>query len=197
MALYRFPEIEERLMELFSYPNKKEQAISLLKEAPYLSVLGARDTFYGTNSIMNRFYPTSELRVKSMMCSAGNMAKPRKRNLFLLAASNGWLDIVMLLIQKYDFDPYFDDGMGWNALHYSARDGHIDVVKYLTTVFWFNPLMEYYADIDTPIYSFSYYNIGSTPLTLCSHHRETHQYLQKLIGELFVIAHVHQSIIIL
>ena len=54
-------------------------------------------------------------------------------SLLHLAALNGWMDIVALLINKYGCSSQCCDSQGQTPLHYAAYGGSLIVVKYLAT----------------------------------------------------------------
>ena len=56
------------------------------------------------------------------------------------AAWCGVLDIVQVLINKYQFDPHCVDDNGDTPLHDAAQNGHMNIIKYLTTECHCNPL---------------------------------------------------------
>ena len=49
------------------------------------------------------------------------------------AATRGWLNIVKLLLDKYEFHPMCKSNNGYTPLHSASENGHLNVVKYLIT----------------------------------------------------------------
>ena len=88
--------------------------------------------------------------------------------LILLAARNGWTELVELLVTTYHCDPNCTNYMGWTSLHWACNNKHLPTVKLLTTQYCLDPLK-------TDSYS------GYTPLDLSS--GETKEFLLQIIGK--------------
>ena len=59
------------------------------------------------------------------------------------ACKQGWLDIVKLLIERYDCDPHVTTVVSCESLlHYACQRGHIDIVEYLVSEQCLNPLLK-------------------------------------------------------
>ena len=82
-----------------------------------------------------------------------------------LAASHGWVDIVIDLIIKYKCDTNYKDSRGYIPLHYAASNNHLEVVRYF--------INEQHCDPMTRN------NDGNTPLHLACRYGNAHivQYL--------------------
>ena len=66
-------------------------------------------------------------------------------SLLHLAALNGWMDIVAILIDKYGCSSQCCDSQGQTPLHYAAYGGSLIVVKYLVTEQHCGPLDSCYG----------------------------------------------------
>ena len=87
--------------------------------------------------------------------------------LILLAAQNGWTELVELLVTTYHCDPNCTTSRGWTSLHWACYSNHLPTVKLLTTQYYLDPLKT---------------NIGGfTPLDKSS--GETREYLEQIIGK--------------
>ena len=88
-----------------------------------------------------------------------------KLPLLHLAATHGWMDIVIDLITKYKCDTNCKDSHGRTPLHNAVRNNHLEVVRYL--------INEQHCDPMTRD------NKGDTPLHIACKHRHPHivQYL--------------------
>ena len=86
-------------------------------------------------------------------------------SLLHLAASHGWMDIIIDLITKYKCDTNCKDSDGRTPLHYAARNNHLEVVRYF--------INEQHCDPMTKV------NDGDTPLhyACCNGHLNIAQYL--------------------
>ena len=61
-------------------------------------------------------------------------------SLLHLAALNGWMDIVAILVDKYGCSSQYCDSQGQTPLHYATYGGSLLVVKYLITEQHCDPL---------------------------------------------------------
>ena len=55
-------------------------------------------------------------------------------NCFHIAADYGHLNLCKTLINRHSFDSRVDSNDGWTALHYSARNGSYELVKYFANI---------------------------------------------------------------
>ena len=53
-----------------------------------------------------------------------------KCNCFHIAASNGHLNLCKRLLENYSFDIFMTDVKGWNALHYAAKSGNLELFRF-------------------------------------------------------------------
>ena len=53
-----------------------------------------------------------------------------KCNCLHIAASNGHLNLCKRLVENYSFDIFMTDAKGWNALHYAAKSGNLELFHF-------------------------------------------------------------------
>ena len=56
-------------------------------------------------------------------------------SLLHLAAHNGWKDMAVLLVKKFECPVHCQDDQGHIPLHYAANYGHLEVVEYLASLY--------------------------------------------------------------
>ena len=63
-----------------------------------------------------------------------NLKTKQSINCLHIAANYGHLNLCKTLINKYNVDVELPDNDGWTALHFSARSGRYEIVKYFTNM---------------------------------------------------------------
>ena len=81
-----------------------------------------------------------------------------------LAASHGWVDIVIDLVTKYKCDTNCKDTRGCTPLHYAARKNHLEVVRYFINEQHCDPMTR---DNDMVIHHFTML-VAMVTSTLCN-----------------------------
>ena len=116
-----------------------------------------------------------------------------------LAATHGWMDIIIDLITKYKSDTNCKDSYGRTPLHYAARKNHLEVVRYFINEQHCDPMTKD-NDGDTPLHLACRYGnghivqyllstgkvdplaknkYGSTPMYYASRHHNSYDLLKK------------------
>ena len=127
-----------------------------------------------TNQLLSAFeYPRNKrkaIRLLSAFPDQSEIKNIKDSDFYLIhkAASNGWTEIIELLVTAYHCNPNCTSNWGSTSLHFACLNEHLLTVKLLTTQYCLNPLQTTSEGYDTP-------------LDCCR--GETKRYLQQIIGK--------------
>ena len=127
--------------------------------------------YYGHTHIVEYLLSTGKVDPLAMNKNAKTpmfkVDNTNRQSVLHLAATHGWVDIVIDLITKYKCDTNCKDSHGCTPLHYAARNNHLEVVMYFINEQHCNPMI---GD-----------NNGNTPLHYSCRYYDGHMHIVKYL----------------